>query len=74
MKRKEFRLMDEDTDIDMYEYTINYLKSKGYKQYEISNYSKNGFECEHNKLYWKCGHYIGLGPGASGYIKNTRYG
>lgn len=73
-ERKEFRLMDEDTDIDMYEYTINYLKSKGYKQYEISNYSKNGFECEHNKLYWKCGHYIGLGPGASGYIKNTRYG
>ena len=72
-ERKEFRLMDEDTDIDMYEYTINYLKSKGYKQYEISNYSKNDFECEHNKLYWKCGHYIGLGPGASGYIKNTRY-
>lgn len=73
-ERKEFRLIDEDTDIDMYEYTINYLKSKGYNQYEISNYSKNGFECEHNKLYWKCGHYIGLGPGASGYIKNTRYG
>lgn len=73
-ERKEFRLIDEDTDIYMYEYTINYLKSKGYNQYEISNYSKNGFECEHNKLYWKCGHYIGLGPGASGYIKNTRYG
>lgn len=73
-ERKEFRLMDEDTDIDMYEYTIKYLKSKGYNQYEISNYSKDGFECEHNKLYWKCGHYIGIGPGASGYIKNTRYG
>lgn len=73
-KRNEFKLMDEDTDIDMYEYTINYLKSKGYNQYEISNYSKPGFECNHNILYWKCGHYIGLGPGASGYIKNIRYG
>ena len=72
-ERNEFRLIDEDIDIDMYEYTINYLKSKGYNQYEISNYSKDGFECEHNKLYWKCGHYIGLGPGASGYIKNIRY-
>ncbi|SCH37108.1 Oxygen-independent coproporphyrinogen-III oxidase [uncultured Clostridium sp.] len=72
-QRKEFKLMDEDTDIDMYEYTINYLNSKGYKQYEISNYAKEGFECEHNILYWKCEHYIGLGPGASGYIKNIRY-
>ncbi len=72
-QRKEFELMDEDTDIDMYEYTINYLNSKGYKQYEISNYAKEGFECEHNILYWKCEHYIGLGPGASGYVGNIRY-
>ena len=72
-QRKEFELMDEDTDIDMYEYTINYLNSKGYKQYEISNYAKEGFECEHNILYWKCEHNIGLGPGASGYVGNIRY-
>lgn len=72
-ERNEFSIMDEDIDIEMYEYTINYLKSKGYNQYEISNYSKDGFECEHNILYWKCEQYIGLGPGASGYIKNIRY-
>lgn len=69
----EFELIDEDKDIEMYNYTINYLKSKGYNQYEISNYSKKGYECKHNILYWKCKHYIGVGPGASGYIYNERY-
>ena len=72
-ERKEFELVDEDNDIDMYEYTINYLASKGYNQYEISNYAKPGFECKHNILYWKCGYYIGLGAGASGYIEDERY-
>ncbi|NMS89937.1 oxygen-independent coproporphyrinogen III oxidase [Clostridioides difficile] len=69
----KFELIDENVDIEMYEYTINYLKSKGYNQYEISNYSKEGYNCEHNILYWECEHYIGLGAGASGYINKNRY-
>lgn len=72
-QNKEFEVTDEDTDIKMYNYTINYLKENGYNQYEISNYSKPGFECKHNIVYWKCNHYIGLGAGASGYIKDERY-
>ncbi|MCC3867579.1 radical SAM family heme chaperone HemW [Terrisporobacter mayombei] len=72
-ERKEFKLLDEDTDIEMYEYTINYLKSHGYNQYEISNYSKEGFECKHNILYWKCENYLGLGASASGFLNETRY-
>ena len=72
-EKNEVEMIDEDTDIKMYNYTINYLKDNGYNQYEISNYSKSGFECNHNILYWKCNHYIGLGPGASGYINNYRY-
>ncbi|WP_455538621.1 radical SAM family heme chaperone HemW [Terrisporobacter sp.] len=72
-ERKEFKLMDEESDIEMYEYTINYLKSYGYNQYEISNYAKNGFECKHNILYWKCEDYIGLGASASGLLNKQRY-
>ena len=71
--KKEFDLGDEDEDIKMYEYAINYLKENGYNQYEISNYAKVGYECKHNILYWECKNYIGLGPGASGYINNVRY-
>ena len=72
-ERKEFKLLDEDTDIEMYEYTINYLKSNGYNQYEISNYAKENFECKHNILYWKCEEYVGLGVSASGYLNEIRY-
>ena len=71
--KKEFDLGDEDEDIKMYEYAIECLKLNGYNQYEISNYAKEGYECKHNILYWKCKNYIGLGPGASGYINNVRY-
>jgi len=72
-ERKEFELLDEETDIEMYEYTINYLKLHGYNQYEISNYAKEEFECKHNILYWRCENYIGLGASASGYLNDTRY-
>lgn len=72
-ENNEFDLLDEDTDIDMYEYTINTLKKHGYNQYEISNYAKQGKECKHNIIYWKCDNYLGLGPGASGYINDIRY-
>lgn len=72
-ERDEFELMDEDRDIEMYEYTINYLKNNGYNQYEISNYSKEGKECRHNIIYWQCENYLGLGAGAAGYLGRDRY-
>ena len=72
-ERDEFNLLDENTDIEMYEYTIDYLKSHGYNQYEISNYAKDNFECKHNVLYWKCEEYVGIGASASGYFNGIRY-
>ena len=70
---KEFELNDEEVDINIYKYTIDTLNKNGYHQYEISNYAKEGYECKHNIIYWKCEKYLGLGPGASGYIENYRY-
>lgn len=72
-ENKEFKLLDEDTDINMYNYTIETLKKYGYNQYEISNYAKENMECKHNIIYWECDHYLGLGPGASGFIGDRRY-
>lgn len=46
----------------------NYLKSRGYGQYEVSNFSKPGFESVHNKTYWHLENYIGIGAGASGSV------
>lgn len=66
-------LPSEDTDREMYIYCVNFLKSKGYNHYEISNFSKDGFECRHNIKYWNRTPYYGFGAGAHSLINNTRY-
>lgn len=66
-------LPDEDTDRDMYAMTAERLKKGGFKRYEISNFSRDGFECRHNKKYWRCEEYIGLGAAAHSYIDGKRF-
>lgn len=44
------------------------LENAGYSQYEISAYSKPGFQCRHNRNYWQFGDYLGIGAGAHGKI------
>eukprot|EP00055_Hartaetosiga_balthica_P009890 m.40637 g.40637 ORF g.40637 m.40637 type:complete len:453 (+) comp6937_c1_seq1:51-1409(+) len=51
---------------DMYFHAINLLKVQGMVQYEVSNFSKKGNECSHNLNYWRCGQFLGIGPGAVG--------
>lgn len=63
----------EELDRQMYHYAQTYLKEKGYKQYEISNWAKPGYECKHNLVYWKCEPYIGLGLGAHSLYDNKRF-
>lgn len=52
-----------------------FLEDHGYGQYEVSNFSKPGYECKHNMVYWKLEDYIGCGAGATGslYEKETRF-
>lgn len=49
------------------------LEAAGYVQYEISNFSKIGFQCKHNLGYWGGREYLGLGPAAVSTIKNRRW-
>ena len=65
--------VSEELFIKMYRHTVKKLSEKGFQQYEISNYSKENFECKHNIGYWTCSEYYGIGLGASGYINNERY-
>jgi oxygen-independent coproporphyrinogen-3 oxidase len=66
-------LPSEDDEREMYYNTKKFLKAAGYNRYEISNYSKNGYECRHNNGYWQRVNYIGFGLGASSFINNTRF-
>ncbi len=55
----------------MYEYLLDNMGY--YRQYEISNWSKKGFECKHNICYWENDNYVGLGLSAGGHIDDLRY-
>lgn len=66
-------LPSEDDEREMYYKTAEILSENGYRQYEISNFSKEGYHCKHNCLYWKRGEYYGFGLGASSYINYIRY-
>ena len=63
--------IDQDLDYEMYELICSKLKD--YHHYEISNFSKYGYESKHNLTYWHNEHYYGFGVSASGYINNIRY-
>ena len=47
-----------------------FLEENGYRQYEVSNFCRNGFECKHNLVYWNHQNYIGCGCGATGTVYN----
>jgi oxygen-independent coproporphyrinogen-3 oxidase len=66
-------MQDEDYDADLYETTIEYLTSNGFYQYEVSNFTKDGFECLHNKAYWHHRNYLGLGPSAHSFMNGKRW-
>lgn len=66
-------LPDDDTVSDLYLACVDKLSQIGFKQYEISNFSKCGFESRHNLHYWNCDEYIGIGPAAHSYFKGKRY-
>jgi oxygen-independent coproporphyrinogen-3 oxidase len=46
----------------------------GYEHYEISNYARPGRRSSHNQIYWRAEEYLGLGPGACGFLGDVRYG
>lgn len=58
---------------EIYDRVINGLDNLGYPQYEISNFSKEKYQSEHNKTYWLNENYLAAGAGSHGYIGDTRY-
>ncbi len=66
-------LPDDDTQADMYLRAVEILRDAGYRQYEISNFAKPGFECRHNLKYWLGGEYLGFGPAAASDFAGKRF-
>ncbi len=66
-------LPDGDCQADLYLRAVELLRQAGYRQYEISNFSKPGRESRHNLKYWLGREYVGFGPGAHSYLDGRRY-
>jgi oxygen-independent coproporphyrinogen-3 oxidase len=64
---------DPDAQADQYEWTEERLEKAAYEHYEISNWCKPGYRCEHNMTYWRCNEYLGLGAGAHSYLDGVRF-
>ena len=73
MRRGKLPLPKEELEAEMFEYIIAELERAGFEHYEISNFSKSGFESRHNLMYWDNAEYYGIGAGASGYVNGIRY-
>jgi oxygen-independent coproporphyrinogen-3 oxidase len=63
----------EDTEAEMYELLMDFLKDRGYDHYEISNFALPGRACRHNLRYWTGGEYLGLGASAHSYLGGRRF-
>ena len=64
---------DADDTADLYEQTVQTLEQAGFDQYEISNFARRGYESRHNRKYWRCEEYLGIGPGAHSYLEGRRF-
>ncbi len=64
---------DPDAQAAMYEWSQDRLAQTGYRQYEISNWSRPGQECRHNLVYWRNGEWLGLGAGAHSHLGGYRF-
>lgn len=66
-------LPSEDTEADMFQYTIETLTAHEYTHYEICNFARPNYFAKHNLVYWNNQACIGLGVGACGYVNGVRH-
>jgi oxygen-independent coproporphyrinogen-3 oxidase len=73
VQSKQVIPLDADSDAELYEFTIDFLTSHGFEQYEVSNFAKPHFKCRHNINYWNHTNYLSFGPSAHSFWKNERW-
>jgi oxygen-independent coproporphyrinogen-3 oxidase len=71
VKNKLVAPLPDEEDAELYEITIETLTSNGYEQYEVSNFALPGHLSRHNFNYWNHADYIGFGPSAHSFVKDS---
>ena len=73
LNKDKLNLKDDDTQSEIYLFTCSELEKRGFMQYEISNFSKSGFQSKHNLKYWNAEEYLGIGPSAHSFLDGKRF-
>ena len=73
VKKNQITMPRDESDLDMLLFVREFLNSKDYSTYEISNFAKSGFECKHNLHYWETEPYLAFGPSAHGFNAKNRW-
>jgi oxygen-independent coproporphyrinogen-3 oxidase len=63
---------DENELAVQYLAACGFLERHGYVHYEVSNFALPGWESKHNRVYWRMGDYVGIGPAAHSCIRGER--
>lgn len=72
-ERERLPLPDEDSEREMYLSSVEQLALLGYRQYEISNFAREGYASRHNLRYWRREDYLGFGPAAHSFLCGVRF-
>jgi len=72
IKQKKQPAMNDEQSAAQFTFLMDAMQTKGFEQYEISNFCKPGFYSRHNSNYWKGVKYLGIGPSAHSYNGETR--
>jgi oxygen-independent coproporphyrinogen-3 oxidase len=64
--------VDEEVSLSLFTLLTDRLTDAGYQHYEISSFAKPGYLSLHNSSYWTGEKYLGIGPSAHSYNKESR--
>ena len=73
VNNNEISMPGQDQEGDWFVKTHDLLSNNGYQAYEVSNFSKFGYECKHNLHYWNIEPYLAFGPSAHGFDGSNRW-
>lgn len=73
LQRRLVQKNPEPVEAEFYNFVSEKLITNGYKHYEVSNFSKESFQCKHNLHYWNYENYLGFGPSAHSFYNNQRW-
>ncbi|SIT88676.1 radical SAM family heme chaperone HemW [Pontibacter indicus] len=71
-KKGTFKPSEDEFTAQQFEILLEQMKAHEYVQYEVSNFSKPGYESRHNSNYWRGVHYLGVGPSAHSFNGHSR--